>query len=513
MLLAMDNGSSILISCIVIVATIGIGILLFYFIRKNLKHLKEEKDIIVDNAIPKTQMVQSINKHIKKVGSFGAASFLYVDIDAFHDLNELFGAKACDEILREAATRMIRVLPYKATLTRYQNDEFLIFIRDEDNQLRNEKLCKKILDAINLPFQILLGEKVNITASIGVCTFPQAGSNFSDIFSNLELTTFVSKRNGGNKFTNYYATLSDDEKDNMAYYKEIKEAIQNKEFVLYYQPIIDFKNRVIVGAEALMRWNHPTQGVLSPQKFIKVMEQSGDIRWVGEWGIDTMIKFQEEMAEKFPAIPMVFSLNLSTKQLLNPNLATSLISIASKHHAKPSNFMLEITDFMIYEKIGVIKTNIFKLKDYGFKIAVDGFVLDGQSVQSIQRSPVDVVKLGRGFLKDIDNNFMKERLLEILMNFSKENNRLIISEGIESAEMVQYVKNQGVDLGSGYYFAKPLAANDFENYVDKMAWRTQLDAVANLEDKETFQMLDEEPKQQDVVDEATAMQEQEKVDE
>lgn len=204
---------------------------------------------------------------------------------------------------------------------------------------------------------------------------------------------------------------------------------------------------------------------------------------------------------------MVFSLNLSTKQLLNPNLATSLISIASKHHAKPSNFMLEITDFMIYEKIGVIKTNIFKLKDYGFKIAVDGFVLDGQSVQSIQRSPVDVVKLGRGFLKDIDNNFMKERLLEILMNFSKENNRLIISEGIESAEMVQYVKNQGVDLGSGYYFAKPLAANDFENYVDKMAWRTQLDAVANLEDKETFQMFDEEPKQQEVVDEATAMQE------
>ncbi len=488
MILAIDNASSVLISCIVVVVTILLGALIYFAIRKNLKHFKEEDEIIVENAITKSQMLVSIQKHIKRVGNFGAASFLYVDIDSFHDLNSLFGVKACDEILREMATRIIRVLPYKATLCRYQNDEFLIFIRDEDNQLRNEKLCKKILDIINLPFQILVGEKINITASIGVCTFPQAGDNTTDLLNNLELTCYVSKRNGGNKFTNYYATLSDDEKDNMAYYKEIKEAIQKKEFVLYYQPIIDFKNRVIVGAEALMRWNHPTQGVLSPQKFIKVMEQSGDIRWVGEWGIDTMIKFQEEMTNKFPAIPMVFSLNLSTKQLLNPNLATSLINIATKHHAKPGNFMLEITDFMIYEKIGVIKTNIFKLKDYGFKIAVDGFVLDGQSVQSIQRSPVDVVKLGRSFLKDIDNNYMKERLLEILRNFSEENNRTIIAEGIEGPEGVQYVKNQGVYLGSGYYFAKPLDSSDFENYVDKMLWREQLDAVAALEDEKNFEM-------------------------
>ncbi|MDE7101069.1 MAG: diguanylate cyclase, partial [Anaeroplasmataceae bacterium] len=146
MILAMDNGSSILISCIVIAITIGLGILIFWGIRKNLKHFKEEKEIIVDNAIPKTQMIQLINKHIKKVGSFGAASFLYVDLDSFSDLNELFGTKACDEILREMATRIIRILPYKASLTRYTDDEFLVFIRDEDNQLRNEKLCKQILD-------------------------------------------------------------------------------------------------------------------------------------------------------------------------------------------------------------------------------------------------------------------------------------------------------------------------------------------------------------------------------
>lgn len=491
-LASMETGSTILLTCLALAGMILVGIFFFVMIKKNLKHFKEEDDIIVENAIPSSQMLQSIQKHIKRVGTFGAATLIYVDLDSFHDLNSLFGPKACDEILREVATRILRVLPYKASITRFQNDEFLVFIRDEDNVVRNEKLCKKILDVINMPFQILIGESINISASLGVCTFPTAGHTVKELLSNLELTTYVSKRDGGNKFTNYYATLSDDEKDNMTYYKEIKEAIQRKEFVLYYQPIIDLKNRIIYGAEALMRWNHPTQGVLSPQKFIKVMEQSGDIRWVGEWGIDTMIRFHMEMQEKYPAIPLILSLNLSTKQLLNPSLANSLIAIASKHHAKPSNFMLEITDFMMYEKIGVIKTNIFKLKDYGFKIAVDGFSLDGQSVQTIQRSPVDVIKLGREFVKNPANNFMREKLLAILLDFASKNNKTIISEGIEGPEGISYVKEQGLQLASGYYFAKPLNAEDFTNYMDRLEWRTQLDVVANLEDKKAYQEKTEE---------------------
>lgn len=482
----MDDATTILLTCIALVVTILLGVLILFIIKKNVKHFKEEDDIIVENAITNSQMIQSMQKHFKRVGNFGAATVLYVDIDSFSDLNELFGVKACDEILREMATRIIRILPYKASLTRYRNDEFLIFIRDEDNAARNEKLCKKILDIISMPFQIMLGENIHLTASIGLCTFPTAGTTVKELISNLELTTYVSKRDGGNRFTFYYATLSEEEKENMSYYKEIKEAIRNKEFVLYFQPIIDLENRTIFGAEALMRWNHPTQGVLSPQKFIKVMEQSGDIRWVGEWGIDSMIRFHEVMQNKFPAIPLTLSLNLSTKQLLNPDLANSLISIASRHRAHPGNFMFEITDFMMYEKIGVIKTNIFKLKDFGFKIAVDSFPLDGQSVQTIQKSPIDVIKISRDFVKNINSNFMKEKLLSILMEFSKQNNRKIIAEGIEGAAAVEYIKKQDISLASGYYFAKPVSSADFEAYVEKMMWRPQLDLVANLEDQQTF---------------------------
>ena len=278
MFLAMDAPTTVLLTAIVVIITVLLGIGVWFAIKKNLQHFKEEDDIIVENAITKSQMLQSISKHIKRVGNFGASTLMYVDIDAFHDLNDLFGEKACDAILREVATRIIRVLPYKSTITRYRNDEFLIFIRDEDNLPRIEKLCRKILDIINLPYQVLIGESINLTASIGVCTYPTAGYTVNELLGNLDLTTYVSKRDGGNKFTTYYATIEDEEKENMAYYMEIKEAINNKEFILYYQPIIDLKNRVILGAEALMRWNHPREGILSPNKFIKVMEQSGDMR-------------------------------------------------------------------------------------------------------------------------------------------------------------------------------------------------------------------------------------------
>ncbi|MBQ4356489.1 MAG: EAL domain-containing protein, partial [Acholeplasmatales bacterium] len=203
-------------------------------------------------------------------------------------------------------------------------------------------------------------------------------------------------------------------------------------------------------------------------------------------GIETMIRMHNSMAEKFPTIPLRFSLNLSTKQLLDPQLANSFIEIMNKNQAKPEWFMLEVNDFMMVERIAVIKTNIYKLRDYGFKIAVDGFELDGQSVQNIQKSPVDVIKLGRNFLKDVENNFMKERFLQILVKYAEDNNKELISEGIETAEITKYVKEQNVFLGQGYYFAKPLSEEAFEEYIEKRQYQVLLDDVSALEDNEAL---------------------------
>lgn len=481
-----SDGLAIVIMLIAVLVTIGLGVLMFFLIKRNIMKEREEHDVIVENAITQRAMVDSIKQFIKKVDRFGAMTLYYVDIDGFGDLNEVFGTEACDQILKEIATRILRVLPYKASLCRYKNDEFLVFIKDEDNKGRIEKIASQINEIINSPYQVLVGESLTLTASIGMVTYPQAGSTFEELYSNLELTTYVSKRDGGNKFTNFYASIKEEETDNMVYFQEIKNAILNKEFVLYYQPIVNLKDKTMEGAEALMRWNHPTKGVQAPSTFLKVLEQSGDIKWVGEWGIESMIRMHNQMAERFPTIPMRFSLNLSTKQMLDPNLATKFIDIMNKNNAKPEQYMLEISDFMMVERIAVIKTNIYKLRDFGFKIAVDGFELDGQSVQNIQRSPIDVIKLGRGFLKDIENNFMKERFLQILVKYAMDNNRQLICEGIETAEVTKYVKEQNVFYGQGYYFAKPMSQEAFTEYLEKHQYRVLLDDVSSLEDSEAL---------------------------
>jgi EAL domain-containing protein (putative c-di-GMP-specific phosphodiesterase class I) len=151
--------------------------------------------------------------------------------------------------------------------------------------------------------------------------------------------------------------------------------------------------------------------------------------------------------------------------------------------------MLEISDFMMLEKIAVVKTNIYKLRDFGFKIAVDGFEIDGQSVQAVQRAPIDVIKLGRNFLKDIENNFMKERLLEILVKFATENNRTLISEGVETPEIAKYVKDQNVFLEQGYLFGKPMSEEAFNEYLEKHQYRVILEDVTNIEDTENIMRM------------------------
>lgn len=471
MILVMPDVNYILFMVVAIVCTIILGVFFFWRIKVNNKKMREESETILDETLSKNAIRTAIEKYIDKVGAYGACGVIYVDIDGFGDLNDALGYATCDDLLREIALRILKVIPFKASLSRYQNDEFMIFIRDENSRDILEDVADKITQIINAPFRVTMGDDINISASVGVVSYPSCGISFQELYNNLELSTYVSKRDGGNRFTYFYTELGQEEVGNMEYYKEVKSAIKNKEFCLYYQPIIDIEKNLMYGAEALMRWNHPKQGVLAPQKFLSILEQSGDIKWVGQWGLESMIKMYLEMKEKHPELTLKFSLNLSTKQLLDPLLSIEFIDLVKKYGVEPNNFMLEIAEFTMYEKIGQVKTTLMKLKDSGFLIAVDGFDLDQTTMAGIERAPIDVIKLDRGFLKELDNNFMKEKFVAMLVEFAKNNDHTVICEGVENDEMVKYVRKNNVKIAQGYYFSKPISEADFEAYAAERKWR------------------------------------------
>ena len=281
----------------------------------------------------------------------------------------------------------------------------------------------------------------------------------------LDIAIYTCKREGGNQCRVYAPESATEESTNLEYYKEIKQGIKNKEFTLYYQPQVDCVNKKLFGFEGLLRWNHPKHGVLSPFKFITILEQSGDIKWVGEWGLESLIRTLQEVQKAFPGENQVFSMNLSPKQLLSPSLAIEFQKIVRKYKINPASISLEIEEFAIFDKHDVIKKNLKDLKAVGFKISVDGFGLDFNGIKKLEELQIDIVKLDKQYMDPDTDMELKQRFISLLIEFAAKNNITIVAEGIEDLEDLSYARKLGINVIQGYNFSKPMAAEEVIKYV------------------------------------------------
>ena len=211
----------------------------------------------------------------------------------------------------------------------------------------------------------------------------------------------------------YSDEISQTEGEYLEYYHQIKRAISKQEFVFYYHPIIDLEKNNIFGAEALIRWQHPEHGLLSPNRFINIMEQSGDINWVGLWGLETLIKSFFLFRQAHPNSNMKFSMNVSSKQLISESIALDFQKLIKKYKINPANIILEFEEFSLFEKHKTVIDNIKKLHDLGFKIAIDGFGVDFATITQLKKMPVDVIKLSKEFLES-EQTYTVSRFTKIL---------------------------------------------------------------------------------------------------
>lgn len=487
-----SNGVRLLFSFLAVLATIGLSILTFIAYRKQRQKYLDETNVLLEEFVSRSEIVRSIEYYIGRIGAFGNFTLFYFEIDDFDNLQQTLGREEMEKLLLELGSRLVKDLPSRMTMCHYSADGFLLFSKTEFDPDSVRETAQDILDQVVRPYTVFGGEEISITISMGVVMYPTCGSNFKELMSNLELANYVSRRSGQNKFTLYYQELRERESENLAYFKEVKDAIKNKEFTLYYQPIIDLKNNDIFGFEALLRWNHPVHGVLSPFNFISILEQSGDIHWVGLWGLEELIKESLILQEKFKDKDIKLSLNLSTKQLMSDTVSDDFRKLVRKYRIDPKKIILEIGEFAMYEQVDIIRTNLLRFRDIGFLVAVDGLGLDYTTLSSIEKQPIDMLKLARDFLEDMNNNFIKEKYVGMLVDYSNTTNRLVVSEGVENSEMVEYIQKNGINLAQGYYYSAPFADSEVIHYIEEEMWtkagekETATDADTLKEEETSF---------------------------
>jgi len=423
----------------------------------------------MEGVLTRAEMTSLITSQIARAGKESQFSLVYLDLDKFTDFINAFGQSESEKILEKIVKNIEVVIPKGVKIARMQNDEFLIFLTMDYDRTEAVDLANRVKQAIGRQIRLFGDTQISATASIAVAFYPVHGSNLKDLLSSLKIATYIIKKNGGNNIKVYSDEMSTLGGEHVEYYYQIKHAIQHKEFQLYYHPIIDLNKNDLFGVEALIRWNHPEHGLLSPFKFLGIMEQSGDVHWIGLWGLETLIKTYQELKQEFPKREIKFSMNLSPKQLMSETLPTEFQKILKKYRMNADSIILEIIEFAVFEKQETIFKNLRKLKEMGFQLAIDGFGLDYNTLSKVEELDIDIIKLDNEFLKE-EESYMKAKFASLLVEFAKKNNYTVICEVIESKEMADEARTYNINIMQGFYFSKPLSAEGLRGYIGTEGW-------------------------------------------
>lgn len=405
-----------------------------------------------------TDVKRFIQKRIETANRKTSFSILQIDIYDKESLKSNLGNIQLNNIISELIDRLSFLMMEGV---KYFIEEYTItfYFKNYLGIKQLNYMAKTILTQSNKPFTIVGSLKVDIDVNICGLNFPDCGKTYEEFMHSLDLAMIESKRKGLNTYRIYDRQLSNAETEEYKYYKEIKDAIVNKEFTLFYQPIFNVTNMSIVGAESLLRWNHKMLGILPPSKFLDILEQSGDIYWVGLWAFEQLVKQYQQLKVKFPDNELCLSMNLSTKQLLNPALVNELKRILIKHRAEASDFCMEIIEVAMLDKVEIIQENIARLRQLGFMIAIDNYGLEFSTISHLDNLAVNTIKLHKKFLSKSSGTFTKN-IIEMINKQAQEKNMKIIAEGIEDEESIKLLKDYNIKLGQGYYFSKPESFED-----------------------------------------------------
>ncbi|MCC5014605.1 MULTISPECIES: EAL domain-containing protein [unclassified Legionella] len=388
--------------------------------------------------------------------------FLFFDLDRFKLINDSFSHIAGDKLLQEAAKRLQKVMRKEDILARLGGDEFVALLESLANDTQAGKIANKLLQVFNKPF-IVNGQEILVTPSIGIAVFPQDGQTFEELLRSADIAMYNAKEQGGNQFQYYSASLGEKSAARLQLESDLHRAIENKEFFLCYQPQLDLATQKLVSAEALIRWHHPEKGILLPINFIPLAEETGLILPIGEWVLREACKQNKRWQELgFPKIRI--AVNIASKQLKQPNLADIIKTILLETGLEPQYLELEITENVILTG-GEINPIFAQLKKLGVHFALDDFGAGYTLLNHLKIYPIDRIKIDPSYINNINVNHADEVIIQAIITLAKNLKLDVIAEGVESKEQLEFLQSHHCNEIQGHYFCEPLAAQDFEQFL------------------------------------------------
>ncbi|KGA97218.1 diguanylate cyclase [Alkalihalobacillus alcalophilus ATCC 27647 = CGMCC 1.3604] len=388
---------------------------------------------------------------------------LYIDVDKYKYINDSYGHEVGDLALIEVAKRIRQCLRSSDIVARIGGDEFTILLTSLSSKTEVETVSQRIIESFRDPVEI--GERmVELSCSVGISLFPSDGNSVDELLKRADISLYTVKAQGGNNFLFFHSDMEERSLERILLENELRKAIQQEQFYIEYQPKKNIETGALMGMEALIRWNHPELGRIAPNKFIPIAEETGLIIPLGEWVLREGCK-QNKKWQKQGHTPLTLSVNLSTRQFSQPNLAEKIKSILDETELNAKWLELEVTESIMIDLENTVKT-LQEIRDLGVHISIDDFGTGYSSFSYIKHLPVDTLKIDASFIRDIHVNKESLAIVKGIVDIAQALNMNVIAEGIESQEQLNRLSEQGCSQGQGFLFSQPLSNNEFEDYLN-----------------------------------------------
>lgn len=397
------------------------------------------------------QAIQSAIRHKHHIALIG------LDIDHFKRINDTLGHDIGDAFLVELSKRLRQCVRKEDTIARLGGDEFAVLLMNVNGQEGAEVVARNMLETITQPIN-LKGNELIITSSIGITLCPSDGSHYPDLLKNADMAMYRAKNAGRNNIQFYSPEMNEEMQRQLHIEQELRIALKEQQFELFYQPIIDLDTGAVVALEALLRWQHPHKGMLRPDYFLQVAEQTGLLHEIGEWSLRTACQECHHI-QASGAGAVQIAINLSSRQYNHPNLVPMFEQVLAEMAVDPGMLILEISEGTLKFNDERSKQVLNQLSDLGLSLSIDSFGTGLSSLRQIKQNPIDIIKIDRSFVSGIPEDQNDMIIAETLLTVAQQMERKTFATGVETPEQAQFLKQNGCRYAQGYLYSAPLPAS------------------------------------------------------